>query len=184
MFSGGWEHEDMRLWSVHPRYFDRQALTACWREGLLAQQVLTKTSGGYSSHPQLQRFRAAPDPEAAMWTFLHGIVDEADARGYRFARDKIHGSAEPALTIAVTSGQRDFEWQHLCRKLEARSPDVALRWRHLVEPRVHPLFRVVDGAVESWERGTGRVAGRTESAACFVSDPPRTLQIEDPLASL
>ncbi|WP_113719471.1 pyrimidine dimer DNA glycosylase/endonuclease V [Arthrobacter dokdonensis] len=22
----------MRLWSVHPRYFDRQALLACWRE--------------------------------------------------------------------------------------------------------------------------------------------------------
>jgi len=143
----------MRLWSVHPRYFDRQALTACWRAGLLAQQVLGKASGGYRNHPQLQRFRAAPDPEAAMWTFLHGIVDEADARGYRFTRDKIHGPAGPAPTIAVTTGQRDFEWAHLRRKLEARSPDIALRWRGVTEPEVHPLFRVVDGGVESWERG-------------------------------
>jgi len=149
----------MRLWSVHPRYFDRQALTACWREGLLAQQVLGKTSGGYSNHPQLERFRAAPDPEAAMRTFLHGIVDEADARGYRFARDKIHGPAEPALRIVVTTGQRDFEWQHLCRKLEVRSPDVALRWHGVTEPQVHPLFRVIDGGVEGWERGVTEPAG-------------------------
>ena len=41
----------MRLWSVHPRYLDRQALVACWREGLLAQLVITTTRGGYSNHP-------------------------------------------------------------------------------------------------------------------------------------
>ena len=29
----------MRLWSLHPRYLDRQGLTALWREGLLARAV-------------------------------------------------------------------------------------------------------------------------------------------------
>lgn len=48
----------MRLWSVHPRYFDRQALTACWREALLAQALLIGATNGYRSHPQLERFRA------------------------------------------------------------------------------------------------------------------------------
>ena len=47
----------MRLWSVHPRHLDRQGLTACWREGLLAQKVLTGTTRGYRNHPQLTRFR-------------------------------------------------------------------------------------------------------------------------------
>ena len=30
----------MRLWSLHPRHLDRQGLTGCWRETLLAQAVL------------------------------------------------------------------------------------------------------------------------------------------------
>ncbi|WP_396134581.1 pyrimidine dimer DNA glycosylase/endonuclease V [Cellulomonas sp. ATA003] len=51
----------MRIWSVHPRYLDRQGLTAGWREGLLAQKVLTGTTKGYRNHPQLRRFRAAGD---------------------------------------------------------------------------------------------------------------------------
>jgi hypothetical protein len=56
----------MRIWSVHPRYLDRQGLTAGWREGLLAQKVLTGTTKGYRNHPQLRRFRAAGDG-AALW---------------------------------------------------------------------------------------------------------------------
>lgn len=52
----------MRVWSVHPRYLDRQGLTACWREGLLAQKVLTGTTRGYRNHPQLRRFRDLSPP--------------------------------------------------------------------------------------------------------------------------
>lgn len=49
---------------MHPRYLDRQGLTAGWREGLLAQKVLTGTTKGYRNHPQLRRFRAAGDGAA------------------------------------------------------------------------------------------------------------------------
>jgi hypothetical protein len=62
----------MRIWSVHPRYLDRQGLTAGWREGLLAQKVLTGTTKGYRNHPQLRRFRAAGDGAA---------LDAADEAG-------------------------------------------------------------------------------------------------------
>ena len=54
----------MRIWSLHPRYLDRQGLTAGWREGLLAQKVLTGTTKGYRNHPQLRRFRASGDGPA------------------------------------------------------------------------------------------------------------------------
>jgi Pyrimidine dimer DNA glycosylase len=54
----------MRIWSLHPQYLDRQGLTAAWREGLLAQKVLTGTTKGYRNHPQLRRFRAAGDGRA------------------------------------------------------------------------------------------------------------------------
>ncbi len=49
---------------MHPRYLDRQGLTACWREGLLAQKVLRGATKGYRNHPQLRRFRAAGDGAA------------------------------------------------------------------------------------------------------------------------
>ncbi|GAA3883767.1 pyrimidine dimer DNA glycosylase/endonuclease V [Leifsonia kafniensis] len=154
----------MRLWSVHPQYFDRQALTAAWREALLAQAVLIAPGRGYSNHPQLERFREQPAPIDAIADFLNGIVDEADARGYHFAREKITGTVTVRLpggqadtapgtaALAVTTGQLQYEWAHLRAKLERRSPDVAERWAALDTPQPHPLFRVVDGPIASWER--------------------------------
>ena len=51
---------DMRLWTLHPKYLDRQGLVAVWREGLLAQAVLHSNTKGYKNHPQLDRFRNIP----------------------------------------------------------------------------------------------------------------------------
>jgi hypothetical protein len=79
----------MRLWSVHPRYFDRQASTACRREALLAGAVLAGQTSGYLGHPQLERFRVHSSPLDAISAFLRGIADEADARGYTFDRAKM-----------------------------------------------------------------------------------------------
>lgn len=142
----------MRLWSVHPRHFDRQALTACWREGLLAQAVIADpTRRGYAHHPQLQRFRQTQDPLATIGVYLSAVVDEADARGYRFAREKIRRSV-PVEPIPLARGQLEYEWGHLLRKLEARSPELWGRWRAVSEPDPHPLFTVVDGPIADWER--------------------------------
>ncbi|KXO89850.1 hypothetical protein AXK56_06750 [Tsukamurella pulmonis] len=142
----------MRIWSVHPRYLDRQALVACWRETLLAQAVLAGRTKGYTQHPQLERFRATPEPLAAAGSYLAALADEADARGYRFDRARID---EPATTVApidVTDGQLDLEWAHLAAKLAARNPEVAERWREVVTPDPHPSFQRVPGPVASWER--------------------------------
>lgn len=129
---------------------------ACWREGLLAQAVIGKTSGGYSNHPQLVRFRAMPQPLVSLGAFLAGVVDEADARGYRFARDKIveHPTVgAPFAAVDLTAGQLEYEWQHLMAKLAARTPELAARFADAV-PEPHPLFRVVPGPIEEWERIT------------------------------
>ncbi|GAB3038343.1 pyrimidine dimer DNA glycosylase/endonuclease V [Parafrigoribacterium mesophilum] len=142
----------MRLWSVHPHYFDRQALTACWREGLLAQAVLTGLTSGYRAHPQLQRFRSHGAPLEAIGGFLRAVVDDADARGYHFDRGKISGVAGPLEPIPVTTGQLIYEWTHLLAKLEQRSPAVAAMWRHVSVPEVNPIFTVIDGPIASWER--------------------------------
>lgn len=76
----------MRIWSLHPRYLDRQGLTACWREGLLAQAVLAGRTRGYRQHSQLERFRAQPDPVAAVGAYLEAVAREAADRGLPLRR--------------------------------------------------------------------------------------------------
>ena len=142
----------MRLWSVHPRYLDRQGLTAGWREALLAQAVLAGRTRGYRSHPQLERFRLPAAPAVAIHGYLHALADEADARGYRYDRTRIDGPASRVEPIEVTTGQIDLEWAWLCQKLAARSPDVAQRWSGVGRPDVHPSFVEVPGPVATWER--------------------------------
>lgn len=145
----------MRLWSLHPRYLDRQGLTACWREGLLAQAVLAGRTRGYRNHPQLIRFRletAPGDPGALVTTYLHAIADEAARRGYHFDRTRILSPADPAVGLTVTDGQLRHEWGHLLAKLSARSPDVAARWHDVADIAPHPVFTVVPGPVADWER--------------------------------
>lgn len=143
----------MRLWSLHPCYLDRQGLTAGWREALLAQAVLAGRTRGYTRHPQLRRFQTTEAPLASIGAFLEPLADEATRRGYHYDRRRIleppRAGAGPLL--AVTEGQLAFEWRHLTRKLEARSPDW-LRRLPVDDPlRAHPLFVVVPGGIESWE---------------------------------
>ncbi|MET1035025.1 MAG: pyrimidine dimer DNA glycosylase/endonuclease V [Arthrobacter sp.] len=149
----------MRIWSLHPRYLDAKGLVACWRETLLAQKVLRGGTSGYRNHPQLRRFRAAPDPVAAIGAYLDAVEREAAARGYGFNRALIvvppHRGADDPPGIAVpildvTRGQLAYETEHLAAKLAVRDP-TRLPALAAGPPAPHPLFRAVDGPVEEWE---------------------------------
>jgi hypothetical protein len=141
----------MRLWSIHPRYLDRQGLTAVWREALLAQKVLSTATRGYQRHPQLERFRASGRPGVAIGSYLRGVLEEAAVRGFAFDAAKIKAAPEP-LVMEVTTRQLEFEWLHLLEKLRRRNPSLAREHARLESPRPHPLFRVVDGPIADWER--------------------------------
>lgn len=141
----------MRLWSLHPCHLDRAGLVAGWREALLAQAVLAGKTKGYQHHPQLARFQQAPAPLEAMGAFLTGLQVEASARGYRFDASKILHPDAQVDKIAVTTGQLDYEWAHLGAKLSQRSPADRKRWEGSC-PSAHPLFEVVEGGIEPWER--------------------------------
>lgn len=140
----------MRLWTVHPKFLDVKGLTAAWREGLLARKVLRGETKGYRNHPQLIRFRAHPEPLAAMDVFLSGILAEARERGYNFDGTKINETSH-AAPIEETGGQLEYEWKHLLGKLETRDPE---RWRAVQDnqPEAHPLFVIVAGGVRDWEK--------------------------------
>lgn len=140
----------MRLWSLHPRYLDAKGLVALWREGLLAQAVLAGQTKGYRHHPQLIRFLQSENPNACIATYLSAVHAESLKRGYRFDSSKI-GESASVKRIAVTRGQRDFEWQHLRAKLESRDPERLSEFGGVAQPEPHPLFRVVKGPVAPWE---------------------------------
>ena len=141
----------MRLWSLHPSYLDRQGLLACWREGLLARKGLIGQTKGYRNHPQLQRFKAQPDPMAAIDGYLIEIHAESVRRGYSFDRSKI-GGGKVLKKLNVTDGQLKYELEHLKNKLRLRDPDRYQVVATLEQPLPHPLFDVVTGGVENWER--------------------------------
>ena len=153
----------MRIWSLHPSLLDRRALVACWRETLLAQKVLRGLTRGYTNHPQLIRFRAHPQPLEAVAAYLSGLADEADARGYSFNRALISGgeAENPYASVAlipVPLGQLEYELAFLQHKVAGRDPE----WEHQLSERLaargelaacaHPLFEVVPGAIEPWEK--------------------------------
>ena len=141
----------MRIWSLHPEYLDAQGLVALWREALLAQAVLRGATRGYRHHPQLARFRRWRSPAGAIAEYLRHVHAEALARDYRFDRGLI-GSAVMRGRIPVTRGQIEHEWAHLRAKLGRRDPGRAARCEAVAFPAPHPLFRVVPGDVEAWER--------------------------------
>lgn len=143
----------MRLWSLHPALLDRQGLVACWREALLAQAVLLGRTKGYVNHPQLVRFRATGRPVEAIATYLDGLAHEGERRGYRLDRARIHADPDHPM-LSVTDGQLRREREHLHAKLLIRSPDAAPALLADEALRPHPLFSVVPGPVESWERST------------------------------
>jgi hypothetical protein len=143
----------MRLWSLHPQYLDPKGLVALWREGLLAQHVLLGKTKGYRNHPQLIRFKAASDPITTIATYLQFVVDEAESRSYRFDRTKI-AKGKGCTAIRVTEKQIVYEFKHLLKKLEQRDLHRYIKLKRISRSRIepHPLFRVVPGEIEEWER--------------------------------
>ncbi|MBN1899352.1 MAG: hypothetical protein JW827_11290 [Spirochaetes bacterium] len=143
----------MRLWSIHPKYLDTRGLVAAWREGLLAFKVLKGHTRAYQNHPQLERFKRTNDPLLYLNTYLIVIYQESVERGYHFNKNKL-GEQLTNKKINIKKGQILFEFRHLMKKVFKRDPT---RYRHLknikkIQP--HPLFQVIPGKKESWEKGS------------------------------
>jgi hypothetical protein len=141
----------MRLWSIHPKYLDRQGLLALWRESLLAKKVLEGKTKGYRKHPQLERFRAHPKPLEAINYYLSVVFEEAKRRGYKFSKDKF---AKPSRIsyIPVSLGQIKFEFMHLKKKLKKRDLLQYKKMGKIKRILWHPIIKVFKGSVEKWER--------------------------------
>ena len=81
-----------------------------------------------------------------------GLYAESLARGYCFDAAKISRARYSGL-LRVTRGQLDYEWKHLLAKLVMRDLDRHRQLRKIKRPRPHPLFRIIAGSREDWEKG-------------------------------
>jgi len=143
----------MRLWSIHPKYLDQKGLVACWREALGAKAALEKRVQGYKNHPQLNRFKKTKNQIAQINCYLYFILQESQLRNYNFNASKIHyGQTTLALDMNVTSGQVNFEFNHLMSKLKIRDINKYKRLCSIDKIEPHPLFKIVPGEIESWEK--------------------------------
>jgi hypothetical protein len=149
----------MRIWSLHPKYLDAKGLVAVWRETLLAKHVLEGKTKGYKNHPQLNRFKAMENPVEVINQYLSEIYIEASKRNYNFDRQKINWNFKKTK-MDVTMGQLAFEASHLLSKLRARDNEKYEELKTNLTFEAHPLFNVVDGAVENWEIAVNKNAGR------------------------
>jgi hypothetical protein len=145
------EAQSLRLWSIHPKYLDRAGLAALWRESLLAQKVLKGETKGYVNHPQILRFKDHPYPLIAISRYLLEVWKESRKRGYDFDCEKI-GKAGKIKKIKVTEGQLRYEFNLLRGKLKKRDSRKHKEILFIRGIESHPLFRIIKGRIESWER--------------------------------
>jgi hypothetical protein len=140
----------LRLWSIHPKYLDSKGLVAVWREGLLALEVLKGKTKGYRNHSQLIRFKTEMNPIETIKNYLWFIYIESVKRGYHFDPARI-SNKKKCRFLTVTSGQLEYEFNHLKQKLLTRNQLKYKAMGKIDRPLPHPLFKVVPGKVEGWE---------------------------------
>jgi hypothetical protein len=133
----------MRLWSIHPKYLDTKGLVALWREALLAQKVLQGRTKGYRHHPQLDRFKATPNPVASIGWYLVHVYQESKKRNYNFQYSKIELTHE-VPRIRTSRENLLSEFQHLLNKLESRDTERYGKQVTIQDVVPHPSFEVIE----------------------------------------
>jgi len=141
----------MRIWSIHPKYLDNIGLVACWRETLLAKCVLLNLTKGYKNHPQLLRFKNTKSPVFYINTYLNELYKEAKNRGYNFDFNKIGHINSDLEKIRITSGQIEYEFNHLLNKLKIRNAELYENLRNIKDVEINDIFNKTPGDIESWE---------------------------------
>lgn len=141
----------MRIWSIHPKYLDAKGFVALWRETLLAKNVLEGKTKAYRNHPQLDRFKQTDKALDAINHYLAVVYNEAIERSYNFDRNKVNWDFVP-IKMLTTSGQVKYEVEHLLKKLKIRDEVKFKELNELENFEAHPMFEIVNGGVEKWER--------------------------------
>ena len=142
----------MRIWSIHPKYLDSSGLVACWRETLLAKNVLLGLTKGYKSHPQLLRFKNLESPIDYINNYLNELYIESKKRNYNFSFEKIGVLKNNLKKLPINSGQIFYEFEHLLNKLKIRDLKKYNEIKNIKNIDCNNIFKTIPGDVEFWEK--------------------------------
>ena len=139
----------MRLWSIDFGYLDSKGFVGLWREALLAKKVLQGKTNAYKNHPQLNRFKCLDIK--FINTYIYYIYKESCARGYCFDKRKVN-KPFTKKNIKVNSGQIEYEFKHLKKKLKIRDYNKYKELLKIKRIKACSLFKIVKGKIEDWEK--------------------------------
>lgn len=127
------------------------------RLGICRCKGTGKIKTPYWNHPQLYRFKVCQDSIRTIGDYLLEIANEAEERGYKFNKEKIKDVSYFGKELTITKGQLEYEFEHLSRKLYKRDynqcyvNEMKTKWRR-ENIEANPLFKVIEGDIESWEK--------------------------------
>ena len=127
---------------------------------MLAQAVLLGRTTAWKNHSHLQRFRNHKEPIAAIGFYLLKILEEANSRRYNYTITRITTPSRNIKPMDVTKGQLLYELTILMERLRTRDSRkyeeiLDLNQREII-PKPHPLFALIEGDVEPWEKSYQR----------------------------
>lgn len=146
----------MRFWSFHPKLLDKIGLSRNINETIAGYKAFCKTGEGYpknwEKHRQLIRFQKLSRGDLAIKDYIQFLL----MIWHNKKLDEINVENFPMnLTLGyltVTDKQLRYEWQHYLGKIKKRSPNLYKKMMHITQPEPHPLFKVVKGEIEPWEK--------------------------------
>ena len=126
----------------------RNSCTLAWNT--FGKECFGNNTKGHKNHLQLSRFKAVEKPFEAINQYLAEIWEEASRRGYNFDRNKIDYDFQK-IEIDVTTGQMDYEFSHLLKKLEHRDIERYSQLKDFKTIESCEIFSVKEGEIEKWE---------------------------------
>lgn len=113
----------MRLWSIHPKYLDKHALIALWREGLLAQKALSGKGLVDEANVQLVRFKKSANPVRAIGSYLSFVASEGAKQGCKLNHERILQPNFEAKFMTTDVAQMELEVEQLKARMKTRNKD-------------------------------------------------------------
>ena len=136
----------MILWSLHPKYLDTFLLENLLYDTLDAKKMIRE---GDDSSPQLTVFLKTSEPEKFMNTYIYYIFNEFRSRQIKL-KIPVPGDLDKVGTLAVTSGQLEFEKKILLSLYHEQNKKKMPVMDLLESLNAHPLFSVITGEPELW----------------------------------
>lgn len=147
----------MRLYSFHPKYLDNVGLSRQINEGVLGLKALSGQQKMWQNHPQLDRFKKMTGlhPQKTYQLYMLPVIHEWRIRKLAGISVMLPEPKPTPKLMNVTIEQIKYEWIHYINKLcsqKNRDLELGKRLNLIPVPDPHPLFEIIDGEIEQWEK--------------------------------